>query len=81
MDLPDQSLPADLIAALAELGRHPGLPPSTKPPSRTRREQLVNIFKVQFVDIDDHLIFLLFKVLLAEEVLGLNGCGQKVMFN
>jgi hypothetical protein len=33
------------------------------------------MFNVQFVDIDDHLIFLLFKVLLAEEVLGLNNAA------
>ncbi len=30
------------------------------------------MLNVQFVHIDDHLIFLLFNVLLAEEVLGLN---------
>jgi len=33
------------------------------------------MLNVQFVHIDDHSIFLLFKVLLAEEVLGLNNAA------
>jgi hypothetical protein len=45
--------------------------PSLLPGDYRRNEQLVNMLDVQFVHIDDHLIFLLFKVLLAEELLGL----------